>query len=221
MSTTTTPVTPEIQAYMAGVAYREPAVLTQLRERTKGLSGAGMQVAPEQGAFLAMLVRLMDAARVLEIGTYTGYSSICMALALPPRGKITCLDRSEQWTAVAREFWDKAGVAGHVELRLGDALVELEKLIDVGCEGYYDIAFIDADKVRYKDYYERCLLLVRAGGLIAIDNTLWHGKVADPQVTDADTEALRAFNRFVHADDRVDLSLVSIGDGVTLARKKP
>ncbi|MFA7429845.1 MAG: class I SAM-dependent methyltransferase [Rhodospirillaceae bacterium] len=221
MSTTTTALTPELAAYLAQVGYREAPVLTELRARTKGMSGSGMQIAPEQGAVLAMLVRLMEARRCLEVGVYTGYSSLAVALALPPEGRITAIDRNEDWTRIARDAWVSAGVAQKVELRLGDALGELETLLDRGREGYYDFAFIDADKINHRAYYERCLRLLRPGGVVAVDNVLWHGKVADATVEDADTQAIRAFNAFLPDDRRVDFCMVPVGDGLTLARKKP
>ncbi len=221
MSTTTTPLTPDLAAYLAQVGYREAPELAALRARTKGMSGSLMQVAPEQGALLAMLVRLMEARRCLEIGVYTGYSSLAMALALPPEGRITAIDRDEDWTRMARDAWADAGMAQKVELRLGDARDELQALIDRGREGYYDFAFIDADKVNHRAYYEACLRLLRPGGVVAIDNVMWHGKVVDAAVDDADTVAIRAFNAFLPDDRRVDFCMIPVGDGLTLARKKP
>lgn len=220
MTTTTTPVTPELSAYIAQAGYREPPILADLRARTKGMSGCLMQVAPEQGALLAMLVRLMDARRCLEVGVYTGYSSLAVALALPPEGRITAIDRSEEWTRMAQEYWDRAKVGAKVELRLGDATDQLRALIDAGRDGFYDFAFIDADKTNYHTYYECCLRLLRPGGVVAIDNVLWHGAVADPNADDDDTRAIRAFNDRVAEDDRVDFCLVPIGDGLTVVRKK-
>jgi predicted O-methyltransferase YrrM len=178
-----------------------------------------MQIAPEQGQFMALLVRLTGARRILEIGTFTGYSALAMALALPAEGRIVACDVSEAWTAVAKRYWQRAGVAGRIELRLAPALQTLDALIGEGGGGSFDFAFIDADKSRYLDYYERSLTLLRPGGLIAVDNTLWGGSVADPAKIDADTAAIRAFNAALHADPRIELSLVPIGDGLTLARK--
>lgn len=221
MSTTTTPLTPALAAYLGEVGYREPAPLADLRHRTKGMSGCLMQIAPEQGAFLAMLVRLAEARRCLEIGVYTGYSALAVALALPPEGRITAIDRSEEWTRVARQAWSDAGVAAKVELRLGEALEELRRLLDAGREGYYDFAFIDADKVNHRAYYECSLRLLRPGGTVVIDNVLWSGKVADAGADDADTVAIRDFNAFLAGDGRVDFCMVPIGDGLTLARKRP
>jgi predicted O-methyltransferase YrrM len=168
---------------------------------------------------MALLVRLTGARRILEIGTFTGYSALAMALALPPDGRIVACDVSEAWTAVARRYWRRAGVEARIELRLAPATETLDALIAEGAEASFDFAFIDADKARYLDYYERSLTLLRPGGLIAVDNTLWGGSVADPAKTDADTAAIRAFNAALHDDARVELSLVPIGDGLTLARK--
>jgi predicted O-methyltransferase YrrM len=182
-----------------------------------------MQIAPEQGQFMALLVRLIGARRILEIGTFTGYSALAMALALPADSRLVACDVSETWTDVARRFWAEAGVAERIDLRLRPALETLETLETLSAEGGrdgFDLAFIDADKERYRDYFEACLRLVRPGGLICVDNTLWGGSVADPQRTDADTEAIRAFNAALHADPRIDLSLVPIGDGLTLARRR-
>jgi predicted O-methyltransferase YrrM len=169
---------------------------------------------------MALLVRLTGARRILEIGTFTGYSALAMALALPADGRIIACDVSEAWTAVARRYWQRAGVVGRIELRLAPALQTLDALIGEGGGGSFDFAFIDADKGRYLDYYERSLILLRPGGLIAVDNTLWGGSVADPAETDADTAAIRAFNAALRDDPRIDLSLVPIGDGLTLARKR-
>ena len=179
------------------------------------MATANMQIAPEQGQFLQLLVRLLAARRIVEIGTFTGYSALAMALAMPAGGRIVCCDRSEEWTSIARRYWKKAGVRKKIELRLGTALESLKTL-----EGSFDLAFIDADKTNYANYYERCLKLVRKGGLIAIDNTLWYGNVVDRRDQTADTRAIRAFNRKLHRDRRIVLSLVPIGDGLTLALKR-
>lgn len=221
MSTTTTPMTSALAAYLGDVGYREAPALADLRRRTKGMSGSLMQVAPEQGAFLAMLVRLTGARRCLEVGVYTGYSSLAVALALPPEGRVTAIDRNEDWTRMARQAWDAAGVAAKMELRLGEAADELNTLLDAGREGYYDFAFIDADKVNHRTYYECCLRLLRPGGTVCIDNVLWGGKVADPGVDDPSTTAIRDFNAFIRDDARVDFCVVPIGDGLTIARKTP
>ena len=208
----------ELRAYVARVGIREHPVLTRLREENLRERGGSMQVAPEEGALLALLVRLIGARRVLEVGTFTGYSSTAMALALPPAGRIVCCDVSREWTDVARAAWADAGVADRVELRLAPALETLDALLADGGAGSFDLAFIDANKTGYDDYYERCLRLVRPGGLVAIDNVLWSGKVADPSVTDDDTLAIRALNEKVAADQRVDPVMTSIGDGLTLAQ---
>jgi caffeoyl-CoA O-methyltransferase len=208
----------ELRAYVARVGIREHPVLTRLREENVRDRGGSMQVAPEEGALLALLVRLMDARSVLEVGTFTGYSSTAMALALPDDGRIVCCDVSREWTDIARAAWADAGVADRVELRLGPALETLDALLAEGREGGFDLAFIDANKTGYDGYYERCLRLVRPGGLIAIDNVLWSGRVADPSVTDDDTLALRALNEKIATDERVDPVMTSIGDGLTLAQ---
>jgi caffeoyl-CoA O-methyltransferase len=179
-----------------------------------------MQIAPEQGQFMALLAQLLGAKKTLEIGVFTGYSSLCVALALPPEGKIVACDVSEEYTATARRYWEVAGVAGKIDLRIAPALQTLDQLL-AACEaGTFDFAFIDADKDNYDGYFELSLQLVRTGGLIAIDNVLWGGRVADPQVQDSSTQAIRAFNEKLHRDQRVTLSLVPIADGLTLALKR-
>ena len=177
-----------------------------------------MQIAVEEGAFLALLVSLTGARRVLEVGTFTGYSSTAMALALPPDGRVVCCDISREYTDVARRTWAEAGVAERMELHLRPALETLDELLRQDGRGTFDLAFIDADKTNYAGYYERALQLVRRGGLIAIDNVLWSGRVADASDTDDDTQAIRALNEAIAADERVDLAMVPIADGVTLAR---
>ena len=174
-----------------------------------------MQIGPDQGALMQLLVRLVGARRCLEIGTFTGYSSLAMALALPPNGKVICLDMSEEWTSIARKFWKKAGVTKKITLHLGPALDSLKKL-----KGPFDFVFIDADKKNYRNYYERCLKLTRKGGILAIDNTLWHGRILDKRDQTEDTRAIRAFNQRLKSDRRVDIALVPIGDGLTLAVKR-
>jgi caffeoyl-CoA O-methyltransferase len=205
--------------YVLAVSLREPEFLARLRAETRRLPQAGMQISPEQGQFLALLVRLIGARRILEIGTFTGYSALAMTLAMPADGRLLACDVNEAWTAIARRYWAEAGVAGRIDLRLAPALATVDQLIAAGEAGRFDLAFIDADKEHYLAYYERCLRLVRPGGLIGIDNTLWNGAVADPDRHDADTEAIRALNAFLLTDDRIDLSLVPIGDGLTLARR--
>jgi caffeoyl-CoA O-methyltransferase len=213
-------LTDSLYGYLLSVSLREPDVLRRLRDETAALPNARMQIAPEQGQFMALLVRLMGARRCLEVGVFTGYSSLAVALALPDDGRIVACDVSEDWTAVARRHWSAAGVAHKINLRLAPALDTLEGLLADGEAGTYDFAFLDADKENYRRYYELALELVRPGGLIVADNTLWSGRVADPANDEASTVALRRFNEQLHRDLRVDLSLVPIGDGLTLARKR-
>src|SRR5918996_3594349 len=208
----------ELHAYLVGVGVREPDVLEQLRREAEDHPRGSMQIAPEEGALLALLVRLLNAKRCLEIGTFTGYSSTAMALALPADGHLVCCDVSREFTDRAREVWTDAGVADRIELRLGPAVETLDALLTDGAAGSFDLAFIDADKASYDAYYEACLRLVRAGGVIALDNVLWDGRVADASVDDDDTQAIRALNAKVAADERVDVVMVPIADGVTLAR---
>lgn len=213
-------MTDELYRYLLEHSLRDHPVLRELREETSTLPMARMQVGPEQGQFLALLARLTGARRCLEIGVFTGYSSAAVAMALPDDGTILALDVNEEWTAIARRYWKKAGVDKKIDLRIGKAIGTLDTLISLRESGRYDFAFIDADKASYLDYYERCLELVRRGGLIAVDNTLWSGRVADPGNDEADTVALRAFNEALHGDERIDLSLLPVGDGLTLARKR-
>ena len=209
------PFLPErLSRYIVEHSVREPAVLKELRQATASNPHAGMQIGADQGQFMALLVQAIGAKRCVEIGTFTGYSALAVALALPADGRIVCCDISEAWTAIGRRFWKKARVEHKIDLRLGPALQTLETL-----RGPFDFAFIDADKENYANYYERCLALVRRGGIIAIDNTLWSGAVADAGVRDATTRSLRAFNDKLHADERVALSLLPVGDGLTLALK--
>ncbi|QKT04002.1 class I SAM-dependent methyltransferase [Ectothiorhodospiraceae bacterium 2226] len=220
MSRRTLGLDDRLYTYLLDASLREPPLLAELREETARDPMADMQIAPEQGQFLALLVRLLSARRVLEIGTFTGYSALWMALALPGEGRVVTCDLSDEWTAVARRYWQQAGVGERVELRLGPAAETLRELRDLGEEGRYDLAFIDADKASYDTYYEHCLALVRPGGLIAVDNVLWGGSVADPSVEDADTAAIRALNRKVRDDARVDTSLLPLADGLLLARRR-
>ena len=220
MSIQTLQLTDEVHRYMLDVSLREHPVLAELREETASHPKVNMQISPEQGQLMALLVRLLGATRCLEVGVFTGYSSLAVALALPEDGRIVACDVSEEYTAVARHYWQKAGVQAKVDLRLAPALETLEGLLADGEAGSYDFAFIDADKGNYLRYYEASLELLRPGGLIAVDNTLWSGRLADPEEQGDDTLALREFNDFVHGDERVDLSLVPIGDGLTLARKR-
>ena len=194
--------------------------MRRLREETASMEQANMQIGPEQGQFMTLLLELIGARSALEVGTFTGYSTLAMAVALPENGTLVACDVSEEWTAIGRRYWEEAGVAHKIELRLAPALETLDALLAEGNAETFDFAFIDADKEGYDAYYERALELVRLGGLIALDNTLWEGKVADPAVTDVDTEAIRAINAKLALDERVTLSLIPVGDGLTLARKR-
>jgi predicted O-methyltransferase YrrM len=220
MSNTTFSLPDDLRDYLLSVSLREAPVLKRLRERTAADSMSRMQIAPEQGQFMALLVQLMGARKALEIGVYTGYSALCVAGALPDDGRLVACDISEAWTTVAKDYWREAGVIDKIDLRLAPALATLDELIQAGESGSFDFAFIDADKENYPAYYERVLELLRPGGLIAIDNTLWSGSVIDPSNREPDTLAIRAFNAALHADNRVQISLVPIGDGLTLALKQ-
>lgn len=200
---------------------RETKVQEELRAETAGLEQAVMQISPVQGQFMQMLVRIIGASKILEIGVFTGYSSLCMALALPEDGKIIGCDISEEYTSMARRYWKKAGVEGKIDLRLAPAAETLERLLERGEAGSFDMAFIDADKENYERYYALLMDLIRPGGLILIDNTLWSGKVADPSVTDPDTTAIRRLNAKIQMDPRVYISLLPIADGLTLVYKIP
>ncbi len=213
-------ITPELAKYMQRVGWREPEVLRRLREETASHPMAQMQISPGQGQFMALLVHLINARRTLEVGVFTGYSSLSVALALPDDGHIIACDVNEEWTAIARRYWREAGVERKIDLRLRPALQTLDDLIALGQGGTFDFAFIDADKENYTHYYERALVLLRPRGLIAVDNVLWSGKVADKSVKDADTRAIRAFNDKLKSDDRVWLSMLPIRDGLTLACKQ-
>lgn len=220
MSRRTLPLDDRLYRYLLDASLREPAALGALRQETDGHPQANMQIAPEQGQFMQLLVRLANARRALEVGVFTGYSSLAIALALPPDGTLLACDISERFTAVARRHWAAAGVTGRIELVLAPAVETLDARLGAGEAGTYDFAFIDADKEGYVEYYERVLALLRPGGLMAVDNTLWGGAVADPGDRSGETAAIRRFNEHVRADDRVDLSLVPIGDGLTLARRR-
>jgi caffeoyl-CoA O-methyltransferase len=213
-------VTDAIYDYILANSLREPEVLQQLREETALHTHGGMQIAPEQGQFMALLVELSRAEKVLEVGVFTGYSSTCLALALPAAGRITACDISDEYTTVARRYWRQAGVADKIDLHIGPASETLDSLIAAGHAGSYDMAFIDADKTSYHDYYEQALILLRPSGLLLLDNMLWSGKVADAAVDDADTLAIRHLNAKIHADERVTISLLPIADGLTLVLKR-
>ena len=220
MARTTLGLDDRLYEYFLRVSLREADVLRRLREETAALPEGEMQIAPEQGQLMALLVELIGARRTIEVGVFTGYSSLAVALALPADGHIVACDVSEAWTAIARRYWDQAGVADKIELRLAPAIETLDALIAAGEAGAYDFAFIDAEKTEYVEYYERVLELVRPGGLVAIDNVLWGGRVADAESNDDDTNAIRAFNEALKGDERVTLSMVPIADGLTLARKR-
>ncbi|BAZ82278.1 MAG: class I SAM-dependent methyltransferase [Sphaerospermopsis sp.] len=205
--------------YLLSVSVREPEILTQLRQETAQLPMSIMQISPEQGQFMALLVKLIGAKKTLDIGVFTGYSSLVVALALPADGKIIACDVSEEYTSIARRYWEKAGIADKVDLHIAPALETLDNLLAAGEAESFDFAFIDADKGNYENYYERSLQLIRPGGLIAIDNVLWSGKVADPEIQDNQTKKIRAFNQKLYQDSRITLSLVPIADGLTLAKK--
>ena len=219
MSSRNTYIEESIYSYLLENSLRELPVLKNLREETQKMPLGRMQISPDQGQLMSMLVQLIVPNKIIEVGTFTGYSSLVMALALPENGKIVACDISEKYTSKARLFWKEAGVADKIELRLGHASESLEKMLNEGLSGTFDMAFIDADKENYKIYYEKCLELLRPGGLIMIDNVLWYGRPADPNALDTDTVAIREFNKFVYKDSRVNISLLSVGDGLTLARK--
>ncbi|MBK5542947.1 class I SAM-dependent methyltransferase [Pseudomonas sp. TH05] len=206
--------------YLLDVSLRETPLLRRLREETQALPMARWQVAPEQGQFLALLVRLMGARRLLEVGTFTGYSALCMAAALPDDGSLICCDIPGDYNATAIRYWQEAGLAGRIELRLAPALETLAQLQGAGHQGSFDLIFIDADKANYPAYLESALSLLRVGGLAVFDNTLWSGRVLQVEADSADTRAIQALNRALKDDPRVDLSLLPLGDGLTLCRKR-
>jgi predicted O-methyltransferase YrrM len=220
MSRTSTLDLPAVYDYLLEVSLRDDPLLRDLREETARDEAANMQISPEQGQFLALLVKLTRARRIIEVGTYTGYSSLVMARALPRDGYLLCCDVNKGWTDVARRYWERDGVARKIELKLAAAQQTLQELIDGGQQRSFDLAFIDADKENYDRYYEQCLRLLRPNGLIVLDNMLWYGKVADPTINDPDTNAIRRLNRKLKDDTRVDLSLIPMADGITLARKR-
>ena len=223
MSTQQVLITDSIYEYLLAVSSREPPVLAQLREETSRLPMAIMQISPPQGQFMGLLVALTGAKRILEVGVFTGYSSTVMALALPKDGRLVALDLNREWTATAERYWRQAGVADKIELKIGPALETMDMLIAGGGADSFDLCFIDADKVNYTGYFERALVLVRQGGLIMIDNTLFGGHVADTSYdgsSKASVEAIRALNSSLREDQRVDLAMLAIGDGLTLARKR-
>ena len=209
-----------LYAYVQEVGTRLAPAQEGLRAATAGMKAAGMQIGADQGQFMGFLVRLLGVKRALEVGTFTGYSALSVALALPDDGRLVCCDISTDYTDIGRPFWEQAGVAGKIDLRIGPAVQTLDRLIAEGGADGFDFAFIDADKSNYDAYYERCLVLVRAGGVIAVDNVLWGGAVIDPAKNSADTVALRALNLKLHSDERVDITMLAIGDGLTLLRRR-
>ncbi len=219
MANRTLSMTDEIWTYLVGVSVDEPDVMARLRAETANMPGAVMQVGPEQGAFMTWLVRLMRVRNAIEIGTFTGYSALAVARALPADGLLVCCEVEQSYADIAQRYFREAGLDARIDLRVAPARSTLDALVDGG-EKTFDFAFIDADKAGYDDYYERCLTLVRASGVIALDNALWEGKVADPSADDESTRALRSMNEKVFADERVDACLLPIGDGLTLARKR-
>ena len=220
MSVATIAMTEALYGYLLETTLREPELLARLRRETAALPSGGMQISPEQGQLMGLLIELMGARRALEVGVFTGYSSTVVALALPADGRLVACDVSEEWTQVARRYWREAGVESKVELQLQPAVQTLDALLAAGEGGSFDFAFIDADKTSYDAYYERCLTLLRPGGLIAVDNTLWSGAVADSSDQRESTRAIRALNVKMAADSRVTTSLLPIGDGLHLARKR-
>lgn len=219
MSNKSINLTDSLYQYLLDSSLREPELLKALREETAKLPSANMQIAPEQGQFMALLVQLIGAKKTIEVGVYTGYSALAVAMALPDEGQILACDISEEYTAVARRYWQHAGVIQKIDLRLAPAAETLKSVINEGRSSTFDFAFIDADKENYAEYFELCLQLLRSGGLIAVDNVLWNGAVIDEQKQDVDTCAIRAFNQQLLSDDRVGISMVPIADGLTLARK--
>lgn len=220
MSSRTLTIDDRLYGYLLEHSLRELPLLARLREETARMPEANMQIAPEQGQFMGLLAELMGAKRAVEVGTFTGYSALCVARAMGPAGRLVCCDISETFTAVARRYWTEGGVADRIELKLGPGLETLDAMLKSGGADQYDFAFIDADKVNYDGYYERILKLLRRGGLVAIDNMLWGGAVADPKDNEADTVAIRRLNEKIHSDERVTTSLVPIGDGLLLARRR-
>jgi len=220
MTTKSIGLDPGLHHYLIENSLREGEVARRLRAETARLPESRMQIAPEQGQFMALLVHLIGARRVVEVGVFTGYSALCLAQALPADGRLLACDVSEEWTDIARRYWAEAGVAERIELVLGPARKTLQDRFLAGEGGQYDLAFIDADKVAYADYYEACLDLLRPGGLILVDNVLWSGRVADPNDTEDDTRALRKFNARLHGDERIELSMLPLADGLTMARKR-
>ena len=220
MSNRTLSLTDAVYDYLCDQSLRETPVQRQLRSVTRKMENSVMQISPEQGQFMQFLVSIIGASNTIEVGVYTGYSALCVALGLPEDGRIIACDINEEWTKIALEYWKKAGVADKIDLQIAPALDTLTELGKKGRKNHFDFAFIDADKVNYDIYYEKCLNLVRPGGVVAIDNVLWSGAVADVSAMDENTKAIRSLNAKLHKDERVDLSMIPLGDGLTLVRKK-
>jgi predicted O-methyltransferase YrrM len=220
MSNRTLDLSDELYDYLLNHSLREPEVLADLRHETSQLEMSNMQISPEQGQFLSLLVRMLGIRRAIEVGVFTGYSSLSVAMAMPDDGELIVCDTSEEWTSIARRYWERAGLSARIKLKIAPAIDTLDELLAGGQAGKFDFAFIDADKVNYRNYYERCLQLIRAGGVIAIDNVLWGGSVVDEMDSSEDTVAIRELNDLIHHDQRVDLSMLPISDGLTLARRR-
>jgi len=219
MSNQTLQIDDRLYAYLTSVSIREPELLAELRAETAALPEADMQIAPEQGQFMALLLKLIGAEYCLEVGTFTGYSALACAMALPSQGRLITLDVSQEWTDIGRRYWQAAGEQDKIELRLGPAVDSMQNLLDNAARERFDFIFVDADKVSYRQYFELGMQLLKPGGLMAFDNVLWGGRVADPQVSDPDTTAIRELNQVLHGYSGIDLSLVPIADGLTLVRK--
>lgn len=220
MSDTTINLTPELYDYLQKTSLREADILKKLREETKKTNMQQMQISPEQGQFMQLLIEMLGAEKTLDIGSFTGYSALSVALALPETGKVFACDVNEEWAKIAQHYWKLANVTHKIHLKLAPALDTLDELIHSGQKESFDFAFIDADKQNYINYYEKSLILLRRGGVIAIDNVLWEGKVADTHITDSSTTSIRNLNTKLHHDERVTISMLPIGDGLTLARKR-
>ncbi|MGD8783236.1 MAG: class I SAM-dependent methyltransferase [Thioalkalispiraceae bacterium] len=220
MSNRTLNLNDNLYEYLLSHSLREPELLAALRHETSQLEMSNMQISPEQGQFMSLLVKILGVKRGIEVGVFTGYSSLAVAMAMPDEGELIVCDTSEVWTSIARQYWEKAGLSERIHLKIAPALATLDGLISEGQAGMFDFAFIDADKTNYINYYERCLQLIRPGGVIAIDNVLWDGAVADPADNSEDTLAIRELNDFIHDDQRVDVSMLPISDGLTLARRR-
>ena len=219
MSSATIMLDKQLRDYLLNVSVRESEVLYALRKETENMEYSQMQISPEQGSFMAFLVGLINGKRTLDIGVFTGYSALVVASVLPENGYVTACDINTEWTDIAKKYWELSNVENKIDLRIAPALETLDGLLSDGCRDRYDFSFIDADKINYQHYYERSLMLIRPGGLIAIDNVLWSGRIIDNHSEDPDTEAIKEFNKNLYQDERVSISMVPIGDGLTLVRK--